>query len=91
MEHKNSFTVTPMSQTLDLKAGEVYTGHITISNPANSENIFPYMVEVMPYGVKGNDYKADFVSATKYTSIANWITLSETNGTLSPNETKNKR
>ena len=39
------FTVTPMSNTLNLKAGETYEGYILISNPENSEGDFDYLVE----------------------------------------------
>ena len=84
----NVFTVLPMSQTINLVAGETYTGKITIVNPADATADFAYKVETTPYGVAGLDYTADLATMTNRTQIAKWITIEEPTGTIKPNETK---
>lgn len=81
----NSFSVTPMSNAIELKPGETYEGDILISVPEASTSDFNYKVEVMPYGVIGNDYDADFTSSSKNTEMVNWIKVDNPTGTISPN------
>ena len=85
---ENVFTVLPMSQTVNLVAGETYSGKITIVNPADSKEDFNYKVETSPYGVAGLDYKADLATMTNRTQIAKWITIEEPTGSIKPNESK---
>ena len=80
------FTVTPMSNTLNLKAGETYEGYILISNPENSEGDFDYLVEVAPYGVTNNNYDADLTTASGRTLLAEWVKISNATGIIKPNE-----
>lgn len=84
----NMFTVLPMSQAISLSAGEVYTGKITIVNPADATTDFQYKIDVSPYGVDGESYDANLSTETTRTQIANWIEISEPTGTLKPNETR---
>ena len=87
-EKTNYFTVTPMSQRVSLKPGQVYEGSITVINPANSEIDFDYKAEVTPYGVVGEEYAADLATKSNYTMITNWVTIKEPTGTLKPNNSK---
>ena len=80
------FTVTPMSNTLELKAGETYEGYILISNPEDSDSDFEFQVEVAPYGVIGNDYTADLTTSSARTKLAEWTKINNPTGTVSPNE-----
>ncbi len=81
----SSFTVTPMSNAIELKPGETYEGDILISVPEASTSDFDYKVEVMPYGVIGNEYNADFTSSSKNTEMVNWIKVANPTGTIAPN------
>lgn len=84
----NVFTVLPMSQTVNLVAGETFSGKITIVNPADATEDFEYKVETSPYGVAGLDYTADLATMTNRTQLAKWIKIEEPTGTIKPNETK---
>lgn len=86
MSKSNIFTISPMSHTISLAAGDTYDGYITIANPANAEENFDYRITVAPYAVAGEDYAADFSSKTARTQIADWITIENPVGTLRPNE-----
>ncbi|MBQ3353328.1 hypothetical protein IJG89_03250 [Candidatus Saccharibacteria bacterium] len=84
----NTFTVLPMSQRINLQAGETYEGSITVVNPADSTEDFAYQISVLPYGVTGTDNAADLVTDTNYTVISKWITVLEPSGKIAPNESK---
>lgn len=85
---ENTFLVTPMSQNISLEPGEVYTGSITVANPANSTEDFSYVVSVSPYSVVGEDYSADLATMSDRTMLKDWIRISESTGVLKPNESK---
>ena len=80
------FTVAPMSQTLELKPGETYEGYILVSNPEDSGVDFDFQVEVAPYGVTGNDYKADLTTSSARTLLAEWVKVTNATGIVKPNE-----
>ena len=44
MDSSNIFTVTPMSQQIELEAGQTYVGYVTVANPANASADFNYQV-----------------------------------------------
>lgn len=87
-ESNNYFTVTPMSQRVSLKPGEVYNGSITIINPVNSESDFNYKATVTPYSVVGEDYTADLATKSNYNMMTDWVKIEEPTGTLKPNNSK---
>lgn len=87
-ENNNYFTVTPMSQRMSLKPGEVYNGTITVINPINSGGDFHYKAEVTPYSVVGEGYSADLATRSNYTMITDWVKIEEPTGTLKPNSSK---
>ena len=82
----SAFTVLPMSQEVRLKAGDVYEGTITISNPANSDDDFSYLAEVTPYSVLDGEYKADLATKNNMSQIVDWITIENPSGKIAPNE-----
>lgn len=84
----STFTVTPMSQRIQLKPGDTYSGTITIVNPVDATSDFSYRVYTAPYGVTNENYDADFVTSTDRTQIAKWITIEEPEGKIEPNGTK---
>lgn len=85
---KNNFLVTPMSQNIHLKAGEVYHGKITVANPASSTENFNYVVDIAPYSVIGKNYDADLATVSNRSMIKDWTIISEPTGTLEPNESR---
>ena len=86
MEDSNMFTVTPMSQVLELKPGDTYEGSITVVNPDNAKSDFLYKTEISAYGVVGEGYDADLVTSTEHTQITKWITIKNPTGAVKPNE-----
>ena len=87
MNSDSSFVISPMTKRIELNAGEVYHGTLSVSNPADATNDFNYKVSVSSYTVTGDDYSADFLTENDRTLITNWITLDRDSGTLKPNET----
>ena len=85
----DKFFITPMTQKMELKAGESYTGTIKVANPADATREFSFVAEVSPYGVVGEDYTADLKTKSNRTMIADWIKLEDAKGTLEPNGTAN--
>jgi len=83
-----AFTVLPMSQEIELAAGEVYEGEITVANPADAAGEFSYYVTAVPYTVIGEDYTADLETVSDWTQLAEWIEIEEPTGVLLPNETR---
>ena len=88
MDTTNIFTVTPMSQNIELEAGKTYTGSITVANPVDATENFHYKVEVAPYSVIGEEYTADLATQYDNSQITKWIEIENPTGTLAPNETK---
>ena len=86
MESLNMFTVTPMSQRIELKPGETYKGSITVVNPDNAESDFTYKAEISSDGVVGEGYNVDFLTSTEHTQITKWITIENPTGIVKPNE-----
>ena len=84
----NTFTLLPMSQRFLLIPGKVTEGSIKIVNPADATEDFSYKVTVTPYGVVGEDYKADLETDSTRTAIAKWIEIEEPTGKIKPNESK---
>lgn len=84
----NTFTLTPMSQNIELSPGETYTGYITIVNPADATSDFEYKVSVNPFSVVGQDYAVDLATEYNRSMITKWITVPESTGTLKPNESR---
>ena len=82
----NQFSVSPMISNIDLKAGETYSGTITVSNPAAATEDFYFKVSVSPYSVSGSNYTPDFVTISDWSRIAEWIIAKPASGVLKPNE-----
>lgn len=86
MDFSNSFTVTPMNMSVELKAGDISEGNIQIAIPADAKDNFHYVVSVSSYGVLGEDYKVDFLTETERTQIVDWITIDNPKGEIQPNK-----
>lgn len=83
---ENFFTVLPMSQRFSISAGGTYHGSIKVANPAGATSDFSYIVSVAPYTIIDNQYNTDFHTSGPRTAIADWITIENPTGTLSPND-----
>ena len=84
----NSFTILPMSRRFSLEPGGVYTGKVTVVNPADATENFAYKVSVTPYSVMGRDYTVDLATENNRSMIAKWIEIDEPTGEIAPNESK---
>lgn len=84
----NQFSVTPMSQKIELKAGETFKGSILLANSKDSKDDFYFKVSVSPYNVKGAEYAPDFSTITDRSRIVDWIELDTKTGKLEPNEVR---
>ncbi|MBR3324151.1 hypothetical protein IKG24_01250 [Candidatus Saccharibacteria bacterium] len=84
----NKFIVSPMSQTISLKAGETYQGTLSVSNPADATEDFYFKVAVSPYSITDDSYTPDFETTSEWSNIVNWTKLDVDTGVLKPNETK---
>lgn len=87
-EARSSLVFGPTSQRIVLEPGESYRGSVYISNPAYSVEDARFQLSVTPYGVSNSNYDPTFSEENVYTQIVNWITLDETEGSVSPNEKK---
>lgn len=85
---QHTFTLSPMSQDIELTPGQIYSGDITISNPADATSDFNYKVAVDPFSVIGLDYTVDLLTEHSRSIMTKWITIPEPTGTLKPNESK---
>lgn len=82
------FSVSPMSQAIKLLPGENYVGSIQIANLSDADEEMQYEITVVPYNVVGENYAIDSSEIKKGSQIAAWTSISETNVTAQPNETK---
>lgn len=81
----NTFTVSPMSQVIELTPGRTYHGVIRVANPADAEQDFTYVAEVAPYSVVGDDYTADLMEKSDYSIIVDWLSIDNPTGVIPPN------
>lgn len=82
-----SFSIYPVSQTINLEAGKTYEDTIKISNSDQSDIDLNYKLSVLPFGVIGEEYEVDLMTETERTQITNWIKFDKDNGALPPGET----
>ena len=82
---KRRLQLSPAKFDLDeLKPGE--TKEITLKVQNTGSEKFGYEVSVTPYSVVGEEYQQDFSAETNYTDIVDWISLSETEGEVEPDQ-----
>ena len=86
MDSANSFVISPMTKRINLEAGQVYHGSITVSNPKTNASDIKFIVEISPFSVKGEEYSADFLNKNDRNQIVDWIKIDKKTGTLKPEE-----
>ena len=82
-----SMTLSPSTQTLELKPNDTYDSSVSVSNSGKIP--INFTVKTTPFQVQANDgeYSADFSSVNRYTELANWIKLDKTEYHIEPGET----
>ena len=78
-------TVSPMYQKLILLPGNVEKSSFSVSNPADSTENLEYELEIKPFFVD-EEHQVVFSAQEDYSQIVDWIELSQTEGSLAPNE-----
>ncbi len=79
--------MSPLNQSILLTAGENYRGSFKITNPSVNDIDFKYEVTVEPFYVD-DDYNIKYNETSNLNQIVDWITLSNTEGTLTPGQTE---
>ena len=79
-QDKVHIMISPTRNRIALEPGDQYNGSFEVHNAGT--DTFTYRVYATPYSVNGEDYSQDFSSSSKYTYLSEWITFSNTSGTL---------
>ena len=81
---KYNVQISPPSQKVSLEPGTTYNGTFGVNNIGNEE--FEYTVSATPFSVSGRDYRQDFDVRNTYNQMADWISIDDATGKVSPNE-----
>lgn len=76
--------VSPVRLNLSLEPGTTTVDTFEVQNTGSKA--YDYEVGVTPYNVVGETYKPDYETSTSYNNIVDWITLSQEEGHIEPNE-----
>ena len=91
---KRAIALSPMSQKIVLTPGETYSGGFTVANPANQTEDLHYTVAIGPYYPEASEGRSDdygsgnFTDYTNMNMMTDWITITNSTGTLAPNESE---
>ena len=77
--------VSPSKLELDLAPGKTVEKSFQVQNTGNKE--FGFTIEASVYSVADENYDPDYNATSTYTDLAKWVTFSQTEGTVGPNET----
>lgn len=84
-EKKVVLQISPVKQSLELKAGNTYHGYFFVQNVGDLK--FSYEISATPYSVINENYDPDYVKESSQTQIVGWITLEKNSGELLPGGT----
>lgn len=87
-DNGSTLTVSPMTQKIILVPGERYEGAIKVSNPNLAKSDMAFSLSTSPFSTVGENYDVDLGTESTYTQMKDWISFSETQASVSPNETK---
>lgn len=76
--------VSPSKLDIELAPGATEKKSFQIHNTGNKA--FKYSIEVTPYSVIDEDYNPNYSNESKYTDLAKWVTFSQTEGEIEPDE-----
>lgn len=82
-----AISISPLTQRLILNPGDTYRGSFKVVNQAGNDEDLRYHVTVEPFFVDEN-YEIYYDDNGDYNQIVDWITLYDTDGTLSPNSSE---
>lgn len=77
--------IRPVSQSITLVPGQVYQGEIDVKNIGRLP--FSFHMLSKPYSVSGDNYDPDYTTETDFTRLRNWITFSQNEFEIQPDET----
>ena len=82
------FLVSPMRQQLILAPGETTKVTLSVSNPNDSKEAISYQAHLAGYVPSADSAESSFSDHeySTYTEIANWTTITNASGTVSPND-----
>jgi hypothetical protein len=81
---RDSIVLSPSSQRITIKAGQVQTGKLTVVNDGTIDETF--IVYSRPYSVKNEQYDPDFDHASANTDIYQWVQFDTTTYTVAAGE-----
>lgn len=76
--------ISPVSITIDLVPGKVEIGEFKVQN--TGKKAFKFKVGVAPYSVIDAQYNPDYDTEGVYNDIVEWVTFSQDEGEVKPNE-----
>lgn len=80
-----SMAIYPAAQTVDLTPGKEFHGKVTIVNTGSAA--FDFILSVVPYQAKGEDYDVDLSTNNMYTQLYTWISFPEESYHIEPGQT----
>ena len=76
--------ISPVRLDLDLEPGTTSTGTFEVQN--TGLKAYDFVLGVDPYSVTDENYSVDSETRTAYTDIVDWITFSQNEGHVEPNQ-----
>ena len=76
--------ISPVRLDLDLEPGTTSTGTFEVQN--TGLKAYDFVLGVDPYSVTDENYSIDSETRTAYTDIVDWITFSQNEGHVEPNQ-----
>ena len=76
--------ISPVRLDLDLEPGTTSTGTFEVQN--TGLKAYDFVIGVDPYSVTDENYSIDSETRTAYTDIVDWITFSQNEGHVEPNQ-----
>ena len=81
---KTHLLVSPTKQRVSIEPGTSYKGSFEVHNAGQED--FSYTVYATPYTVIDDQYNISYDKKNEYSYIADWVTFSQTEGHLDPDE-----
>lgn len=81
---KTHVLVSPTKQRVSIEPGDSYQGSFEVHNAGQED--FEYTVYATPYTVIDDSYNVSYDNKNQYSYIADWVTFSQTEGHLDPDE-----
>ena len=81
---KTHLLVSPTKQRVSIEPGTSYKGSFEVHNSGQED--FHYTVYATPYTVLDESYSVSYDKKNQYSYVADWITFSQTEGHLDPDE-----